>query len=88
MAARRTPGREPVASVASVASPTRREVLELIRAELLNELKTAPVGVKAQIAGQLRATVAELDGLAEPEAVSAIDQLAMKREARRSKRTG
>lgn len=54
----------------------RRERLEMIRDELTAALTVADVSVKAQIAGQLRQTLKELDELPASEGESARDRWA------------
>lgn len=54
----------------------RRERLESIRDQLTEALSLADVAVKAQIAGQLRQTLKELDELPEAEGVSARERFA------------
>jgi hypothetical protein len=54
----------------------RRERLEGIRDQLTEALALADVSVKAQIAGQLRLTLKELDELPEAEGGSARERFA------------
>lgn len=59
-----------------MAVSDRRERLESIRDQLTEALALADVSVKAQIAGQLRQTLKELDELPEAEGVSARERFA------------
>lgn len=54
----------------------RRQRLEAIRDELTEALSLADVAVKAQIAGQLRQTLREIDELAEGDRGTAADEIA------------
>lgn len=65
----------------------RKEDLESIRAGLMAAFLDASPSILPQIAGQLRATIAELESLEEPEPVAAVgggsaDELRSRREAR------
>jgi hypothetical protein len=60
----------------------QRADLELLRAGLLAAFESADDAVKAQIAGQLRATIKDLAGLAEPTEASVADELRRRRENR------
>ncbi len=70
---------EPLASL-----PTRREDLLVMRMHLMAALLAAEPSVAAQIVGQLRAVVKELDELPEAKPQSAVEKAAAKRKARRS----
>lgn len=54
----------------------RRERLEAIRDELTTALSLADVAVKAQIAGQLRQTLKEIDELSSEDEGSTADDIA------------
>lgn len=60
----------------------RREALEALRDKLAADIEVAPIGVSAQLAAQLRATLAELDTLDAPVEVTLEDELAARRQDR------
>lgn len=63
----------------------RVDRLRLLADDLQTALGEAPVGVKAQLAAQYRATLAELDGLesaASEKAGDPVDEIAARRAAR------
>jgi hypothetical protein len=60
----------------------RRQALEALRDKLAADIEVAPVGVSAQLAAQLRATLAELDTLDAPAEVTLEDELAARRQDR------
>jgi hypothetical protein len=62
----------------------RRSALEALRDVLASALELAEVPVKAQIAGQLRQILRELDEMPQMGARSKRDELAAKRDARRA----
>ncbi len=65
-------------------SGDRRRTLETLRNHLADALDEGGPGVAAQIAGQLRQTLADIDALGEPDAPSAVDDLLARRRARRA----
>lgn len=62
----------------------RRQALEALRDKLAADIEVAPIGVSAQLAAQLRATLAELDTLDAPAEVTLEDELAARRQDRRA----
>jgi hypothetical protein len=63
---------------------SRRDDLVLMREHLMRAMLDADVSVVAQIVGQLRQVIKELDELPEAKAESALEQAAARRKARRS----
>ena len=70
--------------VSAAKSNDRRSILEALRDELAVALQAADVAVKAQLAGQLRAVVAELAELPQFIADSPLEAAKRKRAARRA----
>lgn len=62
----------------------RRDDLLLMREHLMAAMLEADTNVLAQLIGQLRAVVKELDELPEAKPQSAVEKAAAKRKARRS----
>lgn len=62
----------------------RRDDLMLMREHLMAAMLEADTNVLAQLVGQLRAVVKELDELPEAKPQSAVEKAAAKRKARRS----
>ena len=62
----------------------RRDDLLLMREHLMAAMLAADTNVLAQLIGQLRAVVKELDELPEAKPQSAVEKAAAKRKARRS----
>lgn len=83
-AKRAKPKVEPATFVGEVGSGDRRRALEALRDRLAADLDVAPVTVAAQIAGQLRAVLADIAGLPGVVERSASDDLAKRRKARRA----
>lgn len=69
------------------ATGDTRKALEALRDELAEALSKAEPAVKAQIAGQLRQVLLELDGLPDEKQRSVADDLADRRRARRAAAT-
>lgn len=65
-----------------------RKSLEALRDDLAEALSKAEPAVKAQIAGQLRQVLLELDGLPDEQQQSVADDLAQRRRARRAAAAG
>lgn len=75
----------PAVSVGEAArSGDRRRTLEALRDHLADSLDAASPGVAAQLAGQLRQTLLDLDSLGEEGAPSPVDELIARRRARRA----
>jgi hypothetical protein len=68
--------------VAAAQSGDRRAALEALRDELARALADASVGVKAQIASQLRATLKDIADLPVAGKVTPADEFRRRREAR------
>lgn len=60
----------------AAASGDRRKALEVLRDTLAKQLDTTDAQIHAQLAAQYRATLAELDGLADEGKGSAVDDAA------------
>lgn len=73
-----------MAMLDAAKSGDRRQALEALRDELAATLEQADVAVKAQLAGQLRATLKELDELPKVSVESPLEKAKAKRAARRS----
>lgn len=69
---------------AACATGDTRKALEAMRDDLADALGKCDPAVKAQIAGQLRGVLRELDGLPDKEQTSVADELAQRRRSRRS----
>lgn len=73
-----------MAMLDAARSGDRRQALEALRDELAAALEQADVAVKAQLAGQLRAALKELDELPKVSAESPLEAAKRKRAARRA----
>lgn len=82
--ARKSAVKKPVTVEAAAASGDQRVALEALRDRLARDLDVAPPQVSAQLAAQLRATLAELAALPAPETKSVVDDIAARRAARRA----
>ena len=71
--------------VAEVGSGDHRRALEALRDRLAADLDVAPPTVSAQLAAQLRATLAEIAGLPVVVSGSVVDDLIARRKARGAK---
>ncbi len=71
--------------VVEVGSGDHRRALEALRDRLAADLDVAPPTVSAQLAAQLRATLAELAGLPVVISGSVVDDLIARRKARGAK---
>lgn len=69
---------------AAAKSGDRRKALEALRDELARALEDADVAVKAQLAGQLRATLKDLDELPSVSVDSSLEKARKKRADRRA----
>lgn len=69
---------------AAAKSGDRRKALEALRDELARALEDADVAVKAQLAGQLRATLKDLDELPSVSVDSPLEKARKKRADRRA----
>ena len=63
-------------NLSAARSGDRRKALEVLRDTLASQLDSTETATHAQLAAQYRATLAELDELAEPEKGSAADDAA------------
>jgi len=73
-----------VAMLDAAKSGDRRRALEALRDELAAALEQADVAVKAQLAGQLRAALKELDELPKVSVESPLEKAKKKRAERRA----
>lgn len=76
--------KKPVTVEVAAASGDQRVALEALRDRLARDLDVAPPQVSAQLAAQLRATLADLAALPAPETKSVVDDIAARRAARRA----
>ena len=67
---------------AAAATDDRRATLVAMRTKLAADMDEAPPAVVAQIAARLSAVLLELEELAAPEKVSALDELDRRRQSR------
>lgn len=74
----------PVSVESAAQSGDQRLALEALRDRLARDLDMAPPQVSAQLAAQLRATLAELAALPAQETKSVVDDIAARRAARRA----
>lgn len=73
-----------MAMLDAAKSGDRRKALEALRDELAAALEQADVAVKAQLAGQLRAALKELDELPKVSVESPLEKAKKKRAERRA----
>ena len=85
---RKSAVKKPVTVEAAAQSGDQRRALEALRDRLARDLDLAPPQVSAQLAAQLRATLAELAALPAQETKSVVDDIAARRAARRAAALG